>query len=165
MIEGASVLLRSDGTYEDASPGALDILGVTREELLALPAGTFSVEPPDHEARAAFRATWEQTGMPDVAGEATIRRPDGDERRVKFLIRPMDDGRMIAVLEEAEGPREAPPKVFTAGDVLAAWRAAERRLETLTEESPEWASIQADIDSFREQYQRLFRTNRSGEVR
>ena len=156
-----SILLNSDGTYADASPDALDILGVTREQLLAMPPGAFAAKPPDPEADAAFRATWEKSGAPDIAGEATIRRPDGDERRVKFLIRRRDDGRFVAAIEPVDGRVEAPPKVFTAGEVLAAWRAAERRLETVVEQSPEWTSIRADIESFRQQYQTLFQTSRS----
>ena len=45
---------------------------------------------------------------------------------------------------------------MTAGDVLAAWRDAERRMETIDQGSPEWSAIQADIARFREAYQRAF---------
>lgn len=77
---------------------------------------------------------------------------------MKFAISPLDDGRYRVVLMRATGSTEAPPSVYTAGDVLTEWRAAERLLTTLPPGSPELEQAQADIDSFRRLYQELFRS-------
>ena len=49
-----------------------------------------------------------------------------------------------------------PTTVFTIGDVLSLWRAAERRLETVDADSPEYESTIADVTALRAHYQRLF---------
>jgi hypothetical protein len=69
-------------------------------------------------------------------GEATIR----DDR----------DGHYI----DEEEPGQ-PTKVYTVGQVLAAWRAAERRLESLSPDTAEWAAARAEIETFRVEYRRL----------
>ncbi|CAN5486780.1 hypothetical protein BH20CHL7_BH20CHL7_12570 [soil metagenome] len=162
-MDDATVLLHADGTYADASPAALEILGVTLDELLAMAPGAFAVDDPD--PAADFRKWWESEGSPTIGGQATIRRPDGQQRRVAFQIPPHDDGRFLAILRDTADEREAAPVFYTAGDVLAEWRAAERRLETLDEGSPEWTAIRSEIDSFRGAYQRAFRSrNRGGAV-
>ena len=78
------MILNADGSTADANREALDMLGVTHDELVGLPAGAFSPEPPDPEADAAFREQWERQGTPDIGGEATLRRLDGSSVRVKF---------------------------------------------------------------------------------
>jgi len=156
MPDDAIITMDPDGRYTDASPAALDILGVTREQLLAAPPGAFSAQPDDPDSATAFRRSWEAQGKPDITGEATIQRPDGGQRRVKFHIARHDDGTFVAMLWDAETATDAPAKVMTAGDVLAAWRDAERRMETIAQDSPEWSAIQADIARFREAYHRAF---------
>ena len=152
----ATMILTEDGTPVDASPEALDLLGVTLDQLRELPAGAFSSTPADPEADAAFREQWERAGSPDVGGEATIRRLDGERVRIKFAISPIDDGRYRAILMPVAGSTDAPSSLYTAGDVLAEWRAAERRLSELPADSPEIDAIQADIAAFQARYQELF---------
>ncbi len=83
------MVLNADGTTADASPAALELLGLTIEELRALPPGALSAEPRDPDAQAAFREQWERQGSPDIGGEATVRRLDGTSIRVKFGITPI----------------------------------------------------------------------------
>ncbi len=154
--------MNPDGTYADASPAALEILGVALDQLLAMAPGAFAVDTPDPAAEAAFRKSWESEGSPTIGGQATIRRPDGQQRRVAFQIFPRDDGRLLAILRVAADDREAERVMYTAGDALAAWRAAERRLQPLVEGSPEWTAIRREIDSFRAAYQRAFRSRDRG---
>jgi hypothetical protein len=45
---------------------------------------------------------------------------------------------------------------FAIRDVLAAWRAAERELAVLAQDSPEWAQLNARLISLRVAYHRLF---------
>jgi PAS domain-containing protein len=158
-VTDATLILNEDGTAAEASPEALAILGVTLDQLRELPGGAFAATAPDPRADAAFREQWERQGSPDIGGEATIQRLDGEKVRIKFAISPLDDGRYRAVLMPTSGLTEDPPTVYTAGEVLAEWRAAERKLMTLPPGSPELALVQADIDAFRRRYQELFRSN------
>ena len=150
------MILNEDGTAVDASAEALAILGVTMDQLRELPAGAFAATAPDPAADAAFREQWEGQGSPDIGGEATLQRLDGEQVRVKFAITPLDDGRYRAVLMPVDGSVDAPSVLYTAGEVLSEWREAERRLTTLQAGSPEIEQIQADIDRFRARYQELF---------
>ena len=153
----ASLTIRADGRVEQATLEALDLLGVTLAELRELPPGAFSPDPPDPETDEAFRAEWEAKGRPDIAGQATIQRLDGTKTRVRFAITPQGEDRFVAILEEIRGTVAAPPIVFTGGDVIARWRAAERRLDEVAPGSPEATAIEAEIDHLRGLYQGLFR--------
>ena len=81
---------------------------------------------------------------------------DGTLVRAKFAIRPMDDGWFAVLLTPLPDAPAAPSVVYTVGDVLAEWRAAERRLEALPDGAPERHAILEDIAEFRERYQLLF---------
>jgi hypothetical protein len=116
-----------------------------------------SPEPADPVAQAAFREHWEGQGSPDIGGEATMRRLDGTSIRVKFGITPIEDGRYLAVLEPVAGLTQQPPTVYTAGQVLAEWRAAERRMIAIPPDTAEWHDTQAQIETFRRRYQEVFR--------
>ena len=153
----ATMILNVDGTAAEASPAALEILGVTLDQLRQLPSGAFAATAPNPEADAAFRDRWEREGSPDIGGEATIQRLDGAKVRIKFAISPLDDGRFRAVLMPSPGATDDPTSVYTAGDVLARWREAERRLSVVAPDSPDFEAIQADIELFRARYQELFK--------
>lgn len=153
----ASLTVLGDGRVQEATPDALAMLGVTLSQLRALPPGAFSPDPADPEADAAFRSAWEAGGRPDLSGEGTLRRPDGSLIRVRFVITPAQGDRFLAVLEEAPSPVDAPPVVYTGGEVVSRWRAAERRLEALDPASDEAAAARAEIDDLRARYQELFR--------
>jgi len=60
------------------------------------------------------------------------------------------------MIEPTAGQVERRATVYTVGEVLAQWRAAERKLEELDAGGIEWRTVQADIASLRERYQRLF---------
>ena len=151
-----TLTLNPDGTAADANDEALALLRVTLAELRALPAGALSVDPPDPAASQAFREQWERAGEPDIGGEGTLRRPDGSTVRVKFGITPLEGGRFLAIMEEIPVATEAPPVLYTAGQVLAEWRAAERRLAAIVEGSAEWQAINEEIEIFRRRYHALF---------
>ena len=152
----ATLTLAPDGRVLEASPDALQLLGIGLAELRSLPPGSLSPEAPDPESDAAFRSQWDTHGRPDIMGEATLQRLDGSKARVRFLITPAANGEFLVALEPVDAPVDAPPKAFTGGDVLAAWRSAERRLAALVEGSPEWAAASSEIEHFRAQYQSLF---------
>jgi hypothetical protein len=156
MTDRPRITINADGTYRDANEGALALLGVTVDELRASSPGRFAVEPSDPQANEAFREAWQSSGRPVIGGATSIKRADGQLVRVKFGIREEDDGSFLALIDPVPDPVVDPTTVFTIGDVLAAWREAERRLETLTEDDPERAERQQDIEQFRERYQVLF---------
>ncbi|MDQ3493079.1 MAG: PAS domain-containing protein [Chloroflexota bacterium] len=156
MADEANILINAYGTYADASPSALRLLGVGLREFLSMAPGSFSPEPRDPEADRAFRAAWEDSGSPDLGGEVTILRGDGSKARVRFMIMPQVDGRYLAMIEPTDGEVERPATVYTLGEVLAQWRAAERRLDELEVGGTEWLALQSDVSSLRERYQRLF---------
>jgi PAS domain S-box-containing protein len=152
----ARLILRSDGTIASANEAALHLYGASLAELQAAPPGAFSANAQSPEAQAALREAWESQGQPDLVGETTIRALDGTQRPVAFGITRLGDGRFAAILRPLDKPVENEPKVFTAGQVLARWRAAERELEAIEPESPEAESIHREIDRFRAAYQQLF---------
>lgn len=159
-VEPAVVVVRSDGTYVDANDAALDIFGVTRDRFLASKPSDWTEAAPDPKANAAFRQQWAAAGEPDLGGATTIVRPDGQRRRIRFVITPRSEDEYVAVLEPLPEPTTNPTVVFTAGSVLAEWRAAERRLEAVPADSPEWQATASQIKTLREQYHRLFEARR-----
>ena len=151
-----TLIITPDGTTADANPAALELLRVSLDEIRALPAGAFSPEPPDPEASRAFREAWEDQGEPDVGGEATIRLLDGSALRVRFGITPIEDGRLMAIMEKVDADTDAPPVMHTAGQALAHWRAAERMLVEIPEGTAEWRAVSHEVEVFRSRYHELF---------
>jgi PAS domain-containing protein len=151
-----TLIINADGTTAEANGAALELLRATLDQLRELPPGAFSAQPPDPATDQAFREEWERQGGPDVGGEATVRRLDGTSVRVKFGITPMDDERFLVIMEEVPAVIDAPPVLYTAGQVLAEWRAAERRLAAIPEGSDEWRAVSDEVDVFRRRYHALF---------
>jgi PAS domain-containing protein len=164
MDDEATLLINADGTYADGNAAALEILGVTQEELRRLPAQALSMES-DRALAEDLRLSWGEDGSQPLVGQGTVKRPDGGLVRVKFLLVPRRDGHFVAILRPSGDATDLPASLFTTGQILSTWRAAERRLEAVAAGSAEWRAIQIEIDAFREQYQRLFaaETGRSSE--
>ena len=76
---------------------------------------------------------------------------------MKFGISPIEEGRFVAVMEPVATTVDAPPSLYTAGQVLAEWRAAERKLADVPEGSAEWRAVSRDIESFRARYHEFFK--------
>lgn len=148
--------ISADGMIESANEPATELLGLGLEELRALPPGSLAAEPADPEEQAALREQRKAAGSAAVAGLTTIKRVDGVLVRVAFAIAEQHDGSFIATLNPVQGSSSAPTRVYTVGDVLGRWRAAERELETVAIESQEYASIREEVENLRAQYQRLF---------
>lgn len=160
-MRGTAVIVAlTDGTVTDATPAALDLLGVTLEQLKAAPSGTFSAHPAPQAEQDALRSEWEDAGAPTLGGESTIKRRDGTERRVRYLVDGDPEGQLIIVLVPLEARPDAEATVYGLGDVLTAWRAAERHLEEIASGSPEWRSVTAEIMTLRDSYHDLFRARR-----
>ncbi len=161
MDDEARFVVAPDGRVEEANEPALDLLGVTLEELRAAPPGAFNASG-EAEAAEAMREAWETTRATAVMGETTIRRADGERVHVRYVVRVRDDGKYVFGIRRLTGRAPSPDAVFaSAGQALAAWRAAERRLEELLPGSPDWERVQQEVASLRGEYRRLFQARRA----
>jgi PAS domain S-box-containing protein len=154
--EEAIVWVDRSGRYTDANGVALDLLGVTLEELIASEPDRFAIDPSNEADQAALRAQWERAGVRPLVGTAGLKRANGETIRVSFAIEPVESG-LRARLAPIHGSPAAPATVFSVGDVLREWRAAERELAELTPGTPAWTRTLAEVQLLRERYQELFR--------
>jgi PAS domain-containing protein len=153
----ALIRINAAGRYLDANKAALELLGVTLAELRESPSDRFLVRPADVAEQAAFRTEWESAGSRPFVGTAGLKRGDGVTIRVSYAIE-ADESGFVARLWEVPGSPDAPPSVFSVGEVLRSWRAAERNLAELKQGSPEWARTLSEIELLRDRYRELFRT-------
>jgi PAS domain S-box-containing protein len=152
----AVIVLDAAGRYVDANQAALELLGVSLDELRASAPDRFSVTPMADAEQAAFRARWESGGAQPLVGTTGLRRRDGTVIRVAYAIEMAESGARARLWQVAGSPH-APTSLYTVGDVLREWRAAERVLAELAPGTPEWARTLDEIAVLRGQYQEIFR--------
>ena len=154
---GAEAVINIDanGRYVRANRPALQLLGVTLEELRASPPDRFAIRPSSEAEQAALRTEWASDGSRPLIGTAGLKRADGSTIRISYAIEAHRSG-FRARLWPVEGSPEAPPSVFTVGGVLREWRAAERELADLVPGSPEHARTASEIEMLRDKYHELF---------
>jgi len=157
----AVIAIDATGRYVDANAAALDLLGVSLAELRTSAPDRFALRPTVDVEQAALRSRWESGGTQPLVGTTGLRRADGTTVRVAYAIEAADAGYRAARLWQVEGSPHAPPGVFTVGDVLREWRAAERVLAALVPGTPEWARTVSEIELLRGKYQELFITAES----
>lgn len=151
----AVITIDATGQYVDANAAALELLGVSLAELRTSPSDRFAIRPAIVVEQAALRAKWESGGAQPLVGTTGLRRADGTTIRVAYAIEAADPG-FRARLWQVDGSPHAPTSVFTVGDVLREWRAAERELSALVPGTPEWARTMSEIELLRGRYQELF---------
>ena len=156
----ARILVGADSRIIEATDAALEILGLSLKELQALPPGGLALEE-DRAGQERFRDAWQQAGRGAIVGAGTIRLLDARLIRVRYLIDPRPDATFEVIIERSQESVGEPPRAYTVGSVLSAWRTAERGLAELQPDSPEWDAAQAEIEYFRTEYQRLARTERA----
>lgn len=157
----AVISLDAKGRYVGANKPALDLLGVTLEELRASSPDRFAIRPTSPSEQAAFRVAWESEGSRPLVGTAGLERADGTTIRVSYAIETARSG-FRTRLWQVEGSPEAPPSLDTVRSVLREWRAAERNLTELVPGSPEWNRTTGAIELLRETYQELFKSAKPG---
>jgi PAS domain-containing protein len=155
-LEEPTLWIDGEGQITAANDAALKLLGLGLDALRALPPGSLAAEPTDPEEQTALLEQWRAAGSDALVGLTTIRRGDGARLRIAFAIAAEPDGSYIATLNPAPGAKSAETVVYTVGEVLGRWRAAERRLQALAVESHEYGDVRAEVESLRTQYQRLF---------
>jgi two-component system cell cycle sensor histidine kinase/response regulator CckA len=96
----AMLIIDDDGRYIDANPAALELFGVTREQLLGKSAVDFG-EPADYDAAwAAFLAAGQ------AEGEFHLVRPDGQRRTLEFRAKArISPGRHLSSLHDVTDKR------------------------------------------------------------
>ena len=152
----ARIVVAGDSTVLEATDAALEILELSFEQLRSLPPGSLSLDE-DRAATAGFEAAWRESGRGEIVGAGSIRLLDGRLLRIRYLITPQPDGTFAVVIDRADEAVSEPPRMYTVGAVLSAWRAAERSLEKVAPGTEEWRAAQAEIDYFRAEYQRVAR--------
>ncbi len=150
----ARIWIGPDAAVIGATDGALDLLGLSLAELQALPPGGLSLEA-DVQAAEGFEAEWRKAGERPIFGSGTVRLLDGRLVRVRYVINPLPDAGFEVILERSRENVSAAPRMFTAGSVLSAWRAAERRLAEIDPDSPEWPTAKRESDHFRDEFRRV----------
>lgn len=155
----ATVILDRDGRYLDADELALDLLGVTSvDELRALAPDAFAAVPPDPDEQEAWRRAYFASQAEGVLAEGAFRRLDGELVRVRTAIMEEPDGRFRALFYPVERPTtNLAGRTYRIGDVLAEWRAAERRLEAVDASSAEGVELRREIELLKAQYQEIAR--------
>lgn len=151
----AIVSIDSAGQYINANQPALDLLGVSLDELRTSAPDRFAIRPAVEGEETALRNEWQAAGARPLVGTAGLRRADGTTVRVAYAIETTDSG-FRARLWQVSGSPESRASVFTVGDVLREWRTAERRLVELTAGTPEWARTLAEVELLRGKYRDLF---------
>jgi hypothetical protein len=152
----ARIVVAEDSTILEATDAALELLELTFEQLRALPPGSLSLDE-DRAAAVGFAAAWDGSGRGEIVGSGSVRLLDGRLLRIRYHITPHPDATFEVIIERADEAVTHPPRTYTVGTVLSAWRAAERKLETVVPGSEEWRSAQAEIEYFRSEYQRVAR--------
>jgi PAS domain-containing protein len=118
------LVVTMEGAYVDADETALELLGLTIDELRTHRIGDFAGPHAD-----VARAVWHRYASarrPLPTGEASIHPPGRPAVRVRYdAVAPQEDGRYILdfmVLAVGDGP----PVVDDLHAVLEEWRASER---------------------------------------
>ncbi|HEX5148514.1 MAG TPA: hypothetical protein VFW02_05495 [Candidatus Limnocylindrales bacterium] len=164
----AAVILDREGRYLDADDAALELLGVASvEEFRSMSPAAFAAVPPDPEEQEAWRKAYFSSRAEGVLAESALRRTDGELVRIRTAIIEEPDGRFRALFYPIERPTtNLSAKIYRIGDVLAEWRAAERKLAEVDPESDEGIALAAEVALLRSQYQELFKraAKRAGSV-
>ncbi len=154
VTSDARIVVDAESRVVSATPAALELLGLSLDQLRDLPTGSLSLEQ-DRDASAGFAAAWEGGGRAPVVGAGTIRLLDGSLVRLRYSVWAQDDGSVEVVFERSQESVSEPPRAYAIGKVLSAWRAAQRQLEALEPGSREWREAEAEDRYFRAEYRRL----------
>src|SRR5262245_25154738 len=128
----ASILIADrEGRYLDANAEALELLGVSFEQVRAARIGDFSGVHGSLSAQVWRRLA--SLGIPMPIGESTMYHADGTPIRVRYSrLEPRADGAYViqfAPVELTEEDPDGPPVADRPSEILEQWRVAEREVE------------------------------------
>ena len=152
MIDVLELYSAPEGRYVGANDRALTVLGYTVEELVALPPGGVSRSDPEVVLEIWTRFV---AGEIDIPGDrvSEIVTKSGEVLPVIFLgvVQDRADGCYTARLRlVSPGVVLNKPKALHV--ILAAWRAAEARLEAMPADAPGRADLALEIAGLRQVY-------------
>jgi PAS domain-containing protein len=150
--EKLEIYIGEDGRYIGANPRALDFLGYTTQEIVALPLGALSGVEPDVAARFWHEFTQGAVHMP-AGREGRYRAKDGSHRDVVYLGIERDASNSFYVSRSR--PVSAATREGGGGSiptVLMEWREAERRLARTPRDDPGRATLEAQVEGLRRRY-------------
>jgi PAS domain S-box-containing protein len=155
-MERARVRLSPEGRYIEANPEALQLLGVTREQLEAADVSTFT--PPEY--RDVVMEAWRvraTSGPIRSAGTTTLYPRDGQPIGVTYEDSREPDGTFVVTFAAAGPP--PPPSSFVSllALMLRGIREAEHQLEGLPADSADRPRLEADIAGLRYAYELMVR--------
>ena len=85
-----------DGRYLDANLAAIELFGVTRDEIIGRLAGSFTTHEED-DAMGERLLEISRPGLP-VASTAVVKRPDGEAWPIEFVVQPAGkDGHIVTM--------------------------------------------------------------------
>jgi PAS domain-containing protein len=145
-----------EGRYLDADDAALELLGLTLEELRGMRVGAFS--GPHAEMAATVWRRLAAGGEDMSSGEGTLYPPHGGEIRVRYQrITAMPSGDYEISLEPI-GPQRAqrPPTSDRPSTILREWRVAEREAEAAASGGPGAMAAPEEADDAVDKLRRLY---------
>jgi PAS domain S-box-containing protein len=106
-------VVSEDRHYIDANDGAADLFGVTREQIIGAPAGSFTRHQNYVEVSRRVFAVLQEVGV--LHSTAIVVRPDGEEFPIEYhTTRASVPGAFVTVMRRLPKEPEQPPQ-FWAG--------------------------------------------------
>jgi PAS domain S-box-containing protein len=155
-VERARIRVDRDGRYLEANGQALELLGVTEDELLELDISAFT--PPEY--RDVVMEAWRvraTTGPIRAAGTTTLRPRAGSPIGIEYENVRKPDGTYVSTFAAIGEP--PPPSSFVSllALMLTAVGEAEHQMEGLPADAPERVRLEADISGLRYAYELMVR--------
>jgi len=154
------------GRYIDADAGALELLGLTLEELRSMQVGDLS-GPHAEMARTVWRRL-AATGQDMSSGEGDLYLPNGSRLRVRYTrIGALPTGQYELFLEPVQLPGEdRPPTSDRPSTILREWRVAEREAEAAaTSGGPGAMGVPDDATDAADKLRRLYQDSFSARTK
>jgi PAS domain-containing protein len=155
-VERARIRVDRDGRYLEANGQALELLGVTEDELMELDISAFT--PPEY--RDVVMEAWRvraTSGPIRTAGTTTLRPRDRPPIGIEYDNVRQPDGTYLSTFADIGEP--PPPSSFVSllALMLTAARQAEHQLGGLPGDAPERARLEADISGLHYAYELMVR--------
>src|SRR5579862_115276 len=140
------IVISEDGRYVDASPNALELLGLDLDELRAMPLGSLTGNTAETGRTVWRRFVDDNLPIPPHPA-VRLRARGGDEVAARFLgTEPgPEPGTWVSRYRLVSGSRIVMNRPMIMATILAQWREAERRLAALAPNDPARSELEATI--------------------
>ena len=160
-----------EGRYLDADDSALELLGVTLDELRSMRVGDFS--GPHREMAATVWRRLAATGQDMSSGEGTLFLPSGSQVRVRYRrIAVLPSGAYELEMEPLESAvageaqdAARPPISDRPSTILREWRVAEREKAAAAFEGPGAMAAPDEATDAADKLRRLYQDSVAGRTK